>query len=60
MDFSSVDNHDFLVSDMLRFALVSKLNNTGVNLPNGKFLMPIGLLRKPEGVFRMNRNDAST
>jgi hypothetical protein len=58
MDFSSIDNYDFIASDMLRFAVVNKLHNAGVNLPNVEFLMPMRFKTKPE--FRMNRIDVST
>jgi hypothetical protein len=58
MDFSGVDNHDVVASDMLRCAVVIKLHNAGVNLPNVEFLMPMRFKTKPE--LRMNRIDAST
>jgi hypothetical protein len=57
MDFSGVDNHDVVASDVLRFAVVIKLHNAGVNLPNVEFLMPMRFKTKPE--LRMNRIDAS-
>jgi hypothetical protein len=59
MYFARVDDYDFIGSDMLRFAVVMKLHNAGINQPNGEFFMPMRFKREPEDVFRMKGIDAS-
>lgn len=59
MYLASVDDYDFIGSDMVRFSRVIKLRSAGVNQPKGEFLMPVRFIRNPEGVFRIKRIDAS-
>jgi hypothetical protein len=59
MYFASVDDYDFIGSDMLRFAVVIKLHSAGVNQPNGEFFMPMRFKKTPGSAFRINRIDAS-
>lgn len=59
MYFARVDDYDFIGSDMLRFAVVVKLHNTGTNQPNGEFLMPMRFKREPDEVLRLKCIDAS-